>query len=418
MECAPDWPKTLQRASFRGVSFFVESDDIQYGRRIKVHEFPNRDRPYIEDLGEKAIEFSVTAYLASNNVLSEKDQLVKAMRRRGPGSLVLPTEGSMQVVSYGCTRKHSKDKLGFIAFDLKFHEAGTEFGTFTVPMLERLVAIAGQSAIGAIAAEFLRGFGSVGETSWVVNSAAGNISTWVATIDELRLGLQTNEEFGSELRRDITDVYARAQTLAYSGQGVIHTGGVTVDLSRPDIRSDLPGLVSEIMGGLRLAAVNREEAIEALEALAAFDIDTFAGQTDLATTATAEKRNEQAINSLFRRHALVELAIAAAEMPFVRRADAIRARATVAELFERELSTANGELFAIMDEVRARAALAISRKVADIRPTVTVEANASLPSLLWSWRLYADVSRADELSDRNNVRHPAFMPPAFEAEAP
>ncbi|TNY06237.1 DNA circularization protein, partial [Escherichia coli] len=44
----------LRPASFRGVGFFVASDQGEYGRRGPVHEYPNRDNPYFEDLGEKA----------------------------------------------------------------------------------------------------------------------------------------------------------------------------------------------------------------------------------------------------------------------------------------------------------------------------------------------------------------------------
>ncbi|EKC3892200.1 DNA circularization N-terminal domain-containing protein, partial [Escherichia coli] len=36
------WRDNLYDASFRGVPFSVESDEGSFGRRVQVHEYPNR----------------------------------------------------------------------------------------------------------------------------------------------------------------------------------------------------------------------------------------------------------------------------------------------------------------------------------------------------------------------------------------
>ena len=41
----------LRPASFRGVSFQVDVASLSAGRRVQVHEYPQRDQPWVEDLG-------------------------------------------------------------------------------------------------------------------------------------------------------------------------------------------------------------------------------------------------------------------------------------------------------------------------------------------------------------------------------
>ncbi|MGE3918314.1 MAG: DNA circularization protein [Hyphomicrobiaceae bacterium] len=453
-DCPPDWLKTLRRASFRGVPFFVEHDDIKYGRRLKVHEFPNRDRPFVEDLGEKVIHISVTAYVASSNVLAEKSALVSACRRRGAGALVLPTEGSISVKSHTCTRQHNRDKLGLIAFQLEFIEAGTEFGTFTTGLLERLVSVAGEAAVQAIGLDFIASYNAIAEASWVIDAAAGTISTWLQAVDALQV---TSLSATAETAANASELVYRIERLnrdvtryALSGPGLVQSASNHLDLGREDQPATIWSEMADVMQLVRLSSPSNEVAVRALAQLASYDPVTLTAEeaavaasamsppvssVTIAASATgassaeypatwaaapsvlAEARNEAVINSMMRRQALIEYAIAVAQSDYPTRREAIQARADLAELFARELAT-GGRAFAALDEVRNRAAMAISRKVADLRPTIMVEAHASEPSLVWAWRLYGDTKRATELARRNRVRHPAFMPPSFEAEAP
>ena len=45
------WKMRLRAASFRGVPFGVTADESEGGRRTVTHEFPQRETPYVEDLG-------------------------------------------------------------------------------------------------------------------------------------------------------------------------------------------------------------------------------------------------------------------------------------------------------------------------------------------------------------------------------
>jgi prophage DNA circulation protein len=138
----------------------------------------------------------------------------------------------------------------------------------------------------------------------------------------------------------------------------------------------------------------------------------------LSVTATAERLNEIAIGQLWRRTALVEMAIAASDIDYSDRLAAIAARADVAELFSREMYSARGAVFRELDRVRGQAAMAISRNIADIRPSVGISATESVPAYVWAYRLYGDAKRGTDLAARNRVQHPGLMPINFEAAAP
>lgn len=80
--------------SFRGAPFHVEDHEAAGGRRIVVHQYPQRDTPYPEDLGRKAERFEVVAFLVGRDYMAARDALVNACRAPGPGRLVHPWLGT------------------------------------------------------------------------------------------------------------------------------------------------------------------------------------------------------------------------------------------------------------------------------------------------------------------------------------
>lgn len=82
------WKDRLQDASFRGVPFKVEEESAGTGRRVETHEYPNRDKPYTEDLGKVTFRPSITAYVVGDDCFDQRDRLIDALNKPGPGTLV------------------------------------------------------------------------------------------------------------------------------------------------------------------------------------------------------------------------------------------------------------------------------------------------------------------------------------------
>src|SRR5215207_3382694 len=96
-----NWRDNLRPASWRGISFQVSSDDAEFGRNVAVHEFVQRDKPYVEDLGRKTRRNKVEAWICANeannfNPWPQRDALIEAVERGGVGTLVHPFWGSMR----------------------------------------------------------------------------------------------------------------------------------------------------------------------------------------------------------------------------------------------------------------------------------------------------------------------------------
>ncbi|MBA1998636.1 DNA circularization protein, partial [Escherichia coli] len=119
------WKDRLQDASFRGVPFKVEEESAGTGRRVETHEYPNRDKPYTEDLGKITFRPSITAYVVGDDCFDQRDRLIDALNKPGPGTLVHPTYGELKVCVDGEVRvSTSKSEGRIVRFDLKFVEAG------------------------------------------------------------------------------------------------------------------------------------------------------------------------------------------------------------------------------------------------------------------------------------------------------
>jgi len=121
------WRDIWEDASFRGAKFFVETNSRQGGRRVALHEYPNRNTPYAEDMGRAAFKISVQGYCIGPYYLRMKDQLILELEKNGPGTLVLPmqylrTDVEVMVNSYAVTE--SRERGGICMVEMQFVEYG------------------------------------------------------------------------------------------------------------------------------------------------------------------------------------------------------------------------------------------------------------------------------------------------------
>ncbi|HBT2489149.1 TPA: DNA circularization protein [Klebsiella aerogenes] len=122
---SPDWRDRLRDASFRGVPFSVEDDDASFGRRVQTHEYPNRDKPFTEDLGRATRRLTVNAYVIGDDYADKRDRLIVAAETMGPGTLVHPQYGEMQGSIDGQIRvSHSNAEGRMARITFEFVESG------------------------------------------------------------------------------------------------------------------------------------------------------------------------------------------------------------------------------------------------------------------------------------------------------
>ncbi|MDH0615930.1 MULTISPECIES: DNA circularization N-terminal domain-containing protein [unclassified Agrobacterium] len=112
-----DWASTLRRASFRGVSFWVEYEDLSGGKRLARHEYAGGRRTRMEEMGLKTPSFSVTAYLLGDTSDVSAALLSSACLAAGPGRLVLPMDAGQLAYVEDFHRSRERDRRGYVAFE-------------------------------------------------------------------------------------------------------------------------------------------------------------------------------------------------------------------------------------------------------------------------------------------------------------
>lgn len=404
MATCRDWLSTLWAASYKGVPFFIDRDDENGSRRIVVHEFPKRDDPFLEDMGEGARYFEGIAYVAGDAADGLASGLVSVLASEGPGLLVLPTHGPILSRCLTFSRERSKDRHGYIGFKVRFVREGAASALASVTSLANAVSSAVDLLGSAAGLVFATLASAADQPDFVVAAATDRIATVAAQINGVRLSYPVDGAVSTDVRDAVSDLVASATVLVNRVSGADPEYAARVFEMARDLGDGMAG----------------SDAVPAFSAV--FD---DSAPVSLPSTGSphvgAAIGNENETSRVLRLAALGVVAEATIRTTFRARPDAITARANIAEQFEAELDLCNGAALAplavALQEVRNAAIEYLSRQIIDLAPVITVTANASLPSLYWAWRLYQDPTRATELVERNRVRHPSYFPSTFEALA-
>lgn len=118
------WLDRLQSASWRGYKFLWEQVEIGGGRRVIIHEYPFQDDPYAEDMGLKAQEFRLNAYLIGASYDQQALAFQKLLDQKGAGELITPLQGSMQAQLTAWSRTDTTAQGGIARFQLTFTRTG------------------------------------------------------------------------------------------------------------------------------------------------------------------------------------------------------------------------------------------------------------------------------------------------------
>lgn len=116
------WSETLLDASFRGVPMEVQDESLAADRELAQHGVPYRDGDDVEDMGRKAREFSFTVVMFGANYEIELQKLLAALDTPGPGELIHPIYGRVDVLTRRWKVGHSADRPDYAQVELLFVE--------------------------------------------------------------------------------------------------------------------------------------------------------------------------------------------------------------------------------------------------------------------------------------------------------
>jgi prophage DNA circulation protein len=416
------WRDNYRAASFRGVSFFVESADSTHGRRQAVHEHAQRDVPYTEDLGRKAREFSVSAYLIGLEYQAQRDELIKACETAGPGVLVHPYRGEMTVECRGLGLSESAKDGGMCLVKLTFLEAGE--ASYPSAKVDTVNAISAKGNAVTAAAEksFVSVFLTTGFPAYVAESAAAGLSELGEFMSAPGLS------FAGDLQA-ASDFYQQAKGLASDAYSLVQ---------QPlNMVSRITGLFGSVRAAFGF------NALSMLTSLFDRSPSSYSGSTSTSSR-RQQATNTVALNALVRQVAIAEAAKAAvvtqttvSTIPVVpgRSATAVQSSAqtsnvrttltpTVYDSYEAAIkvreelvnridaeseATPNDEVYVTLSDLRTSVVQAVPNPEQNLARIVQYVPKETLPSLLVAYQIYGDAGRADEIATRNGPRHPGFL---------
>ena len=431
---ARNWLATLWPASYNGFPFQFESDRETGGRAVIVHEFPHRDDPFNEDLGQAPRYFEGAAYLASDTADSDAVSFIELLCTEGPGTLVVPTRGPVAVRCLTVNRAAQRDQAGYIAFSVKFVREGAATGMVSLGFAGQGVFTAAD-AVAVAAATAFPAWLAVGaaQPQYAIEAAVTEFQTAVATFDVARTSYTVDPVVSAQVRDANTALVAAAPVLIGANVPAAAVTAATAALAAvvPRFPGSFAGNPPAVLAASLIAVARAladgmhvEAADGAMLAVAQGFAPIGAAPSYLSPGAQTAAENISAVNDLARLAAMIAWGEALKRHPYPSRPAGVAARAYAADYFDLEMNSASeygaqgAALYVSVQNLRGAVIGYLTQLINNLAPVVTVTAGESMPALWWAWRLYADVTREPDLVARNGVPDPLHMPVSFAALAP
>ncbi len=383
--------KAVRKGSFRGVEFKVFTSDASFGRRLVDHEFAKRDIPYQEDMGRKAREFNVEAFVIGPNYLIQKNALISAVETEGPGLLIHPFYGNKQVSIKNFRVREAAGEQGMARIDFECVEAGTL--TFPKSLIDPNSKLEGivDGLRDASATDFLSKYNVLSKPQFVVDSARDKVEG-VADF------ISTQTSSVSTLSNSVTDLAFSVRNLKADVNDLVH---------EPEA---LQSRLSSAMRLLSGAFGSKNDSVKVYSGFFGYGSDDIDPPFNTPNR-TQQKKNSGAINDLVDREAICQAAIDAALIKHKSTEDADKVRRLLFDAIEAQKESCDDDdVYSNLLALKAGVAEAIPVSTETIPSIVQIELPQATPSLVLSYSLYENFEREQDILDRNNVSNPCFVP--------
>lgn len=459
------WIDNLQDASLRGVPFKVEEDEATFGRRVQVHEYPNRDKPWAEDLGRATRRFSVQAYLIGDDFFEQRNRLIEAIEKPGACTLVHPFYGEMTITVDDAVRiSHSLSEgrmcrvsFSFIeAGELSFPTAGLATGqklTFSVSFLDDAIS----SAFGAFGMDGLPDFlqdGVLDEATGMfsnLTSAFQYVDSGVSAASRLLQGdlsvllrppssgmsfvnrLQIMWRAGSRLTGNASDLMAMIKGLTgvtvdsgLAPRGVWNTDSKTAQMQtiqrnyvaqavRTTAISEAAAAVTSLPQPANRTVTRQQDPLQpvrvshpAVSNIQPVAADTTAASVSSAATVTAVLTSAASATTA---SASSRVTSSTDNGTVITWDDLAQVRDSLNEAIDREMERVSDDgLYQALVTVRTDLNRDISARLEQVERMTERTPTQVMPALVLAADWYDSASRAGDITARNGIRHPGFVP--------
>lgn len=250
------WDDKIQRGKLGEAEFFTDGVENRGGKRLAEHEYPLRDVVYIEDLGNTSERFYVDCFVIGDDYVSDRDALLKELKKSGKRVLVHPYRGNkdVHVVSWGFSERWDEGRMA--RFSIEYVEAGKNDTPSEDDDTASIITEKVNGGILASNTDFASVFNVAGYPDFVSTDAANRVTD---ALDLIEVGSSTIAAV-TTIRDNVgTAINNPLQLAADIASAIGQTSGVDTLRGIHAYGDDLPAVAET--SASRIALVNNRVAI-------------------------------------------------------------------------------------------------------------------------------------------------------------
>lgn len=387
----------LRPASFRGVPFQVESTELGAGRRTQLHEYPRRDKPYVEDLGRAARDLAFSGFVVGEDYVDQANALLGALEEPGPGTLIHPWFGTLTVSLKDSARVSFDAALGQARFSMSFVEAGELEFPSSETSTQAASRIAASDLEKASVESFADRFSIKGFQDFVAAAANGNLGDMLGIVSSSEIGKVLG--YANSLANTVSTAIALVSNPSTLGWKIMGAFG-------------LSGLATTVAAWSNIVrSLSRVGSSGKMDAPGVPVVYTPSRQQAYVNACAVNALGRQAlIAQAVGASSLVGTAVDSSAKPVISHADMVAVRNELIAVIDRESLTASDQVYAALMKARAAVWKDLTTRARESARLTTLTPNEVTPALVLAYDYYEDASRDTDIVARNGIRHPGFVP--------
>jgi len=381
------WIQNYRQASFRNIFFFVDRTEHEGGRRAAVHEFPKQDIPYTEDMGKRAKRFTIDAYVLGDDYFIDRNRLMEALEKEGQGKLIHPYLGTLIVVCTGYRLSETKDECRIAKFGIEFVEAGEILFPMAVLNTKKTAQNQKFSAYAKIKAFFASVYSIASVPYSESQKALACVNKVFSLIDDAKKSVSAVAAF----QRDLQNLKGKAIELTYMAES----------------------LIDGVMSVLTFGTDQDDEEFEATANNARVQIQEMLQFFDFTPDGGVTSNNSPSAQLSF---AIQQAAVGAVSgLLTLIQYDSINEAQEYQRILMEQIDVVinrniSDELYESLVDLRTTVLRDIERRATVLPSVLEYTPNNTIPAIVLSWALYGTVDMEQDIINRNDIQHPAFIP--------
>lgn len=403
------YKKSFREASFRKVKFIWADESTEGGNNLNddgrpklVKEQNSKKKKSSFVVSDKKKRFTLEGFVKGINYHLDRDALINALEKDGPGELVHPLYGSVRVVVESWTKREGlSNGLGIATFSMTFCESGKVFLPKNKDDSQEKLKANASNARAIAEGDFAKDFSVKGKPQFVKDSAIDTFSKIQ------KKTLESISQIKSQSASVADSVFTLRKNIA----------------SAKDFVEEPIGLAANLRGSydlMRGVSLNPKDLFSAYKKNKDYQKDLKA-VVPSTTSRIVEKKNQDSFvtftNTLTATHKSELIIEAMQSEQFESKDELIQERNNLIKEIEEILeTTTNDELFMVMNAIKVSIVKLVPGE--SFAPQNVKRINVSNPTntLALAFDIFQDEEKEKEILSKNKIINPLMIMPLTEIE--